>query len=279
MRRTPWIVVGILCFSLIGIAQTAEELVAKNLAAKGGEDKIKSIKTLRLKGRYQEGDGFTAQVGQEGKAPNQARSTFSLQGMDNIQAYDGSVGWQINPFQGRRDAELLGEDDMRDIVEDSDFYGPLVDAQAKGETIEYMGHATIDGDDAYKLKVTLKNGDIYYYYLDPDTFIEFRTERQQFVRGSVKETVNEFGSYKQVAGVYMPFVITTGRRKDLANAATISYTSIEANVPLDDKIFKMPASPATPPALKDAEAGTNPKTKKAKQPAAEKPPTTKPPQQ
>ena len=267
-----------LCLSSIAFAQTAEELIAKNLAAKGGEDKIKAIKTLRLKARYQEGDGFTAQIRQEGKAPNLARSTFSLQGMDNIQAYDGTVGWQINPFQGRRDAELLGEDDMRDIVEDSDFYGPLVDAKAKGETIEYMGHATIDGDDAYKLKVTLKNGDIYYYFLDPDTFLEFRTERQQFVRGSVRETFNEFGSYKQVSGVYMPFVVTTGRRKDLANAATITYTEIEANVPIDDQIFKMPATPATSAAPKAAEA-TDLKAKKAKQPEAKKPPTTKPPQQ
>jgi len=277
MRRTPWIAVGILCFSVLGFAQTAEELVAKNLAAKGGEEKIKALKTLRLKGRYQEGDGFTAQVFQEAKAPNQARSVFSLQGMDNIQAYDGAVGWQINPFQGRRDAELLGEDDMRDIVEDSDSYGPLVDAQAKGETIEYMGHATVDGDDAYKLKVTLKNGDIYYYFLDPDTFLEFRTERQQFVRGSVRETFNEFGSYKQVNGVYMPFVINTGRRRDLANAATITYTEIDGNVPLDDKIFKMPATPAAPAAPKAAEA-TDLKGKKAKQPEGQKPPTTKPPQ-
>ncbi|MBI2679029.1 MAG: hypothetical protein HYX28_09630 [Candidatus Koribacter versatilis] len=276
MRRIAFALV--LSLSGIAFAQTAEELVAKNLAAKGGEDKIKAIKTLKFKARYQEGDGFTAQVHQEAKAPNQARSTFSLQGMDNIQAYDGSVGWQINPFEGRRDAELLGEDDMRDIVEDSDFYGPLVDAKEKGETIEYMGHATIDGDDSYKLKVTLKNGDIYYFYLDPDTFLEFRTERQQFVRGQVRETFNEFGSYKQVNGVYMPFVVTTGRRKDLANAPTITYTAIEANAPLDAQIFKMPATPVAQPAAKAAE-GSDRNTARTKKAEPPKPPATKPPQQ
>jgi len=277
MRRTPWIMF-VLFISAVGFAQTAEELVAKNLAAKGGEEKIKAIKTLRQAGRYQQPDGFTAEISQEAKAPNLIRETFSLQAMNNVQAYDGTVGWQINPFQGRRDAEMLGEDDMRDIVEDADFYGPLVDAKAKGETIEYMGHATVDGDDAYKLKVTLKNGDVYYYYLDPDTFLEFRTERQQFVRGSVRETVTEFGSYKQVNGVYMPFVITSGRRKDLANASSITISSMEANVPIDDQRFKMPATPATPTAPKAADAADR-KGQKAKQPAAQKPPSTKPPQQ
>ena len=37
----------------------------------------------------------------------------------------------------------------------------------KGSKIEYIGHDVVDGDDAYKLKVTLKNGDVMYYYLDP----------------------------------------------------------------------------------------------------------------
>ena len=277
MRRISF-AFALLCLCNIASAQTAEELVAKNLAAKGGEEKIKAIKSLRMAARYQEADGFTAQVTQDAKAPDRLRQSFTLQGMTQVQAYDGASGWQINPFNGRRDAEMLGEDDMRDITEDADFYGPLVDAKAKGETIEYMGHATIDGDDAYKLKVTLKNGDVYYYYLDPDTFLEFRTERQQFIRGSVREMVTEFGSYKQVAGVYMPFVITSGRRKDLANASTVTIASIEANVPVDDQAFKMPAAPAVSAPVKGSEP-PNSKTEKTKPPAAQKPPSTKPPQQ
>lgn len=246
MGRMQWTLI-LLFLSAVAMAQTADELVAKNLAAKGGIDKIKAIKTLRQSGRYQERDGFTADVGQEAKAPNQIRETLSLQGMSNIQAYDGAVGWQINPFEGRKDPELLGEDDLRDLVEDSDFYGPLVDAKEKGNTIEYLGHATVDGDDAYRLKVTLKNGDIIYYYLDPDTYLEFRTERQQFIRGGMRLTVTELGSYKQVNGVYFPFATTSGRRKDLRDASTVELAKIEANVPVADEQFKMPAPPAAKP--------------------------------
>src|SRR5438552_17538430 len=125
MRRTPWLLL-VLCLSVSALGQTADELIAKNLAAKRGEEKIKAIRSLRMDARYQEPDGFTAQVSQDSKAPNLIRESFSLQGMTQVQAYDGATGWQINPFQGRRDAEMLGEDDMRDIVEDADFYGPLV---------------------------------------------------------------------------------------------------------------------------------------------------------
>lgn len=257
MGRMQWTLI-LLFFSAVALGQTADELVAKNLAAKGGIDKIKAITTLRQHGRFQDSGGFTADVGQEAKAPNQVRQTFSLQGMTAIQAYDGATGWQINPFNGRKDAEMLGEDDLRDIVEDSDFYGPLVDAREKGNTIEYLGHATVDGDDAYRLKVTLKNGDIYYYYLDPDTYLEFRTERQQFIRSSMRQTVTEYGAYKQVNGVYFPFAISSGRRKDLRDASMVELAKIEANVPVVEGQFKMPAAPAAKPEKPAPPAKTTP---------------------
>ena len=173
-------------------AQTAEELVAKNIEARGGMEKIKAAKTYRQTGKLQQGS-FIAEVGQQSKAPNKVRETFAIQGMTAIQAYDGSSGWQISPFQGRKDPELLGEEDMRNMTEDADFYGPLVDYKEKGNAIEYLGHDTVDGDDVYRLKVTLKNGDILYYYLDPETYLEIRTEKQQFVRGSVRETMTNLG--------------------------------------------------------------------------------------
>jgi len=60
---------------------------------------------------------------------------------------------------GPQRSELLGEDDMRGLVEDADFDGPLVDALSR-QQIESMGHDQVDGDDA-TAKVTLKNGDIF----------------------------------------------------------------------------------------------------------------------
>src|SRR5579859_6460081 len=242
------IVAGLVCLLAVGLrGQTAEELVAKNLQAKGGIEKMKAIKSIRMTGQFESG-GFKAAVGQESKRPEMLRETFTVQGMTQVQAYDGSSGWQISPFGGRKDPELLGEDDVRGLAEDADFDGPLVDAQAKGNKIEYLGHDQVDGDDAYKLKVTLKNGDIFYYYLDPDTYIEIQVEKQQFIRRSVRESITMLGSYKPVNGVMYPYFIESGPKNNPDQRGKITITKIEANVPIEDSEFKMPAAPAAPPA-------------------------------
>jgi hypothetical protein len=173
--------------------------------------------------------------------PDLVRQDLSIQGMTAVQAYDGSVGWQTQPFRGRKDPELMGEDTLRDLLLAADFDGPLVDYAEKGNKIEYLGHDEVDGDDALRLKVTLKNGDILYYYLDPDTYLEIRKEIQQFVRGSVRERVVDLGSYKPVDGVMYPFSISEGSKSN-PDAQVISLEKIEANVALRDSDFALPAS-------------------------------------
>lgn len=238
---------SLLCFSLCAFAQTADELVAKNIQARGGLEKIKAIQSLRMTGSFDAG-GFKAVVGSESKRPNLLRETFAFQGMTQVQAYDGASAWHIWPFGGKKDPELMGEDDSRGLVENADFDGPLVDAAAKGNTVEYLGHDQVDGDDAYKLKVTLKNGDILYYFLDPDTYLEIQIEKQMFIRGSVRERVTLLGSYKPVNGVMYPFSIESGAKNDPDGRGKITLTKIEANVSVDDKSFKMPSAPAAAPA-------------------------------
>ena len=193
MRHAVIVLAAISCLSVFSVAQTADELVNKNIQAKGGIDKIKAIKSVRMTGKLNAGGGFTAAQTQENQRPNLVRETFSLQGMTAVTAYDGATGWQIQPFGGKKDPELMGEDDLKDLLLDSDFDGPLVDYKEKGNTVEFLGHDVVDGDDALRLKVTLKDGDIIYYYLDPDTFLEIRKEVQEFIRGSVRESVYRDG--------------------------------------------------------------------------------------
>lgn len=245
MRRAVFVLLAVSCLSVVAcalaFAQTAEELVNKNIQAKGGVGKIKSAKTRRTTGRLRNARGRVATFGQTNKRPDLVRQTFTIQGMTAIQAYDGSTGWQTNPFRGRKDPELMGEDMVRDLVLASDFDGPLVDYAEKGNTIEYLGHDLVDGDDALRLRVTMKNGDIIYYYLDPDTYLEIRKEIQQFVRGSVRERVVDIGSYKPVDGVMYPFSISEGPKSN-PGAQITTIEKIEVNVPVPDSDFALPAS-------------------------------------
>ena len=108
MRHRMIVLVAVCCLSLFTQCQTAEELVDKNIQAKGGMEKIKAIHSLHMTGKLNGGGGFTATVTQDSMRPNLVRETFSLQGMTGVQAYDGAVGWQIQPFGGHKDPELMG---------------------------------------------------------------------------------------------------------------------------------------------------------------------------
>jgi hypothetical protein len=241
MRHAVIVLLAVSCFSVVARTQTADDLVGKNIQAKGGMDKIKAIKSVRLTGKFDLGGGFIARASQENVRPNLVRQNFTLQGMTAVQAYDGSTGWQIQPFGGHKDPEFMGEDDMRDLLLAADFDGPLVDYAAKGNSVEYLGHDIVDGDDALRLKVTLKNGDLVYYYLDPDTYLEIRQEIQQTIRGAIRERIVDLGSYKPVNGVMYPFSIATGSKSN-PGAQTLTVEKIDVNIAIDGADFAVPAS-------------------------------------
>lgn len=242
MRQGIFAICAVLLLTVCAFSQTADELVQKNIEAKGGLEKIKAIKTIKVTGKSTQGGGFNATIGQENMRPNMVRETFSFQGMTAVQAYDGHTGWAIQPFGGKKDPMLMGEDDLRDLLIDADFDGPLVDYKEKGNTVEFLGHDTVDGDDALRLKVTLKDGDIIYYYLDPDTHLEIRKETQEFIRGAVRESASTLGSYKPVNGVMFPYSIAAGPKNDPNSWQTITVEKIEVNAPIAESEFAVPAT-------------------------------------
>ncbi len=242
MKRWLFLAVAVLCLSAFAFSQTADELVSKNIEAKGGLDKIKAVKTLRITGRAEQSDNPPLGVVIEHERPDEIRQDISIAGMTMVQAYDGKEGWMIQPFGGKKDPQLMGEDDLRDLTIDADIDGPLVDYKAKGNTVEYLGHSMVDGDDALRLKVTLKNGDVLYYDLDPDSYLEIRREAQEFIRGSVKESVMEYGSYKAVDGVMYPFSMAIWPKNDPTQTLTVTIDKVEVNVPLAESQFAVPAS-------------------------------------
>ena len=233
-------------------AMTADELIAKNLAARGGIDKIHAIATLKLAGKLRIGGQFELAFSSYQKAPNSIRNEATIQGLTQIQAWDGKEAWQISPFQGRLDPERMSGDDAKGLADDASIGGPLVDGKASGSTIAYLGTEDIDGTLAHKLKVTLKNGDIEYVYLDPDYFLTIRTVSQMTVRGTLVKSVTDYGDYERVNGVYFPFSSTTGSGGGDGGSQQLTVLKASANVPMDGSLFAFPAS-ATSSATKGAQ--------------------------
>ena len=220
-------------------AQTLDEVLAKNYKAKGGLDKIKAVQTIRITGTMTLGPGIEAPFVLVQKRPGMLRMEFTFQGMTGVQAYDGKTGWQLMPFEGRKDPEPLPEDAMKQVEEQADVDGPLVDYKVKGHTVELVGKEKVEGSDAYKLKVTLKNGDIRYIYLDADSYLEIRVEGKTKTRGTDVESESTIGDYKEVGGLMFPYAMESGQ-KGSPQKQKMTLQKIELGVPLDDAQFKMP---------------------------------------
>jgi hypothetical protein len=219
---------------------TVDQLVAKNIEAKGGATALRELQTLRRTGKLlvQEGQIQLAYM-QINKRPDEVRSEASLQGMTQIEAYDGKEGWKVSPFFGRKDPERMSADDVKALVEDAEMDGPLVDWQAKGNTVEYLGTEDVDGTPAHKLKVVRKNGDVSFVYLDPDHFLEIRVLTQRIRHGAQEEVETDLGDYEKAGDVFIPTSIEFGRKGD-PDKQRIIIDKVEANVPVDDTIFHFP---------------------------------------
>jgi hypothetical protein len=245
MRKILPGIVGLALLAMPVSAQTADEIIAKYIKTIGGAEKIEAIKTLRRTGKFTGGGGFEAIFIKENKRPQMTREEFLIQGMTGVTAYDGKTGWKIQPWQGKKDAEPLGEDELKGIQESADFDGPLINYRQKGNKVEFAGAEPVEGTDAFKLKVTLKNGDVRYYFMDTDYYVPIKIEYKMMVRGAEQELESSLGDYKEVAGVYLPHSIESGV-KGSPNRTQITFEKIEANVALDDSKFKQPSTPGGP---------------------------------
>src|SRR6478609_3310656 len=220
---------------------TVDELVAKNIEAKGGASALNSLQTLRSTGKLLVPVQGIIELGylQTKKRPDDVRTEASLQGMTQIEAYDGKEGWKVSPFSGRKDPEHMSADDIKALVEDTEIDGPLADWKTKGSTVEYLGTEDVDGTPAHKLKVVRKNGDVSFVYLDPDHFLEIRIVTQRVRHGAYEEIETDLGDYEKAGGVFVPTSIEVGR-KGSPDKQTVVVDKVEANMPVDDTIFHFP---------------------------------------
>lgn len=223
-------------------ATTAEELVSKNIEAKGGADALHALQSLKLTGKMlvQQGQIQLAYV-QTKKRPGEVRTDATIQGMTVVEAYDGKEGWKISPLQGRKDPEKISADDLKPLMEDAEIDGPLMDWKTKGSTVEYLGTEDVDGTLAHKLKVVRKNGDVSFIYLDPDHFLEIRILTQRIKHGAQEEAETDLGDYEKIGGVFVPTSIESGRKGD-PDKQKIVIDKAEANVPVDESIFHFPVT-------------------------------------
>jgi len=259
LKRIALCVAAAAVFALPAAAQTVDEIIAKSIAARGGEAKLRAVKSMRFTGHIEVGPGMVAPMSLVVKRPGMVRMEFSIQGMTGIQAYDGKEGWDVMPFQGKKDAELMAADDVKEMEDQADIDGALMDYKTKGNTVEYLGKDKVEGSDAYKLKVTKKNGIIETSFIDADSGLEVKSITKAKIRGNDTEIETTYSDFRDVDGLIFPFSLEQGAVGS-PQKQKITLEKVEINPDLSDAQFHMPApAPAKPEAKPAEKPGASPR--------------------
>jgi hypothetical protein len=229
-------------------AETVDQVVAKNLKARGGVERLKSIQSVRMSGTLTLGSGTEARISMEFLRPAMVRTEYTLRGMTAIQAFDGRVAWQVVPFSGKTEAQLMTGEDRASMEDQADVEGELVDWKAKGLTVDLVGRETVGGVDAWKLRITREGRAVKTMWLDAASYLEAREESERTVDGKPEVWVTTLSDYRDVAGRMVPFV-TESRPRDGTGSQRITLATVEFDVPIDAARFRMPEpKPGAPPA-------------------------------
>lgn len=215
-------------------ALTLDEIVAKNLDAKGGLEKLKTIQTIKQTSQMTM-QGMDATLTVYSKRPNLLRQEASVGGKLVINAFDGQTPWVVNPLVGTPRPVALSGPMAATIREQSNFEGPLVDYKNKPVVVELVGTESLGDKTVYHLRLTTPSKQITHLYIDAVTNLDVKLTTEVDAMTKVDQA---FSDYRDVEGVKVPFVIKT-----LLNGveqSEIRVQTVQFNLPLDDAMFRMP---------------------------------------
>jgi outer membrane lipoprotein-sorting protein len=259
-------------------AQTPDYILDRAIAARGGLDKIRAVQAERISGHISFGADAEGPFVVELKRPRKMHMEFTIQGSTMVRVYDGkSAGWANNPFAGKNNPEPMADEELKNISEESDFDGPLVNYKAKGNQIELAGKDKVEGKEAYRLKLTTKNGDVRFYLFDSETFFLLKWEGKRKFKDEDMPVESYFRDYHDVGGLQFAFEIDSGASAEEINQK-ILIDKIELDPEISDSRFlKPPAPPVASPPVPPAPASSAPAPQETRPPDPPAASPTEPP--
>ena len=228
---------------------SAAEIVDRNVAARGGLEAWHAVSTLTLTGKLEAGGKKNTELPfvMRMKRPHKSRLEIRFQDQTAIQVYDGKQGWKVRPFLGRDDAEPFSPAEAKAAAEWEELDGPLVDHARKGIKVVAQGVDTVEGHKAYKLRLTMKDGEVRYLWIDAASFLEMKIDGQpRKLDGKLRHVAVYYRDYRTDAGLTMPHVFETvvdGAKQPYK----MSIDRVTVNQKLDDAIFEKPLMVAAKP--------------------------------
>jgi hypothetical protein len=273
MSRATSIIASVLALALsltLGVDRasaavklTAEQVIEKNVAARGGLQTWRAVQALSMSGKMDAGGNEspvrlaaapgvqTAGVQLPKRPKEQTQLPFRLElkrvrksrleldfrGETAVQVYDGTNGWKLRPYLNRHEVEPFTADELKAVAMQSDLDGPLVDYAAKGTKVELEGSDKVDGNDTYRLKLSFKNGQAQHVWIDAKTFLETKIEGTPRRLDGKDHTVEVYyRDYRTVSGLTIPYITET-KVQGVQQTEKIVIEKLMVNPPMEDARF------------------------------------------
>jgi len=228
---------------------SAEQIVARNVKARGGSKAWDGVKTLTMTGKLEAGGkkntelAFTMRM----KRPHKSRLEIEFQNKTAIQVYDGKQGWKVRPFLGRNDAEPFSPAEAKAAEEWQELDGTLIDHVRKGIKVSVEGMDKVEKHKTYKLKLTMKDGEIRHLWVDAKTFLERKIDGQpRKMDGKLRQVSVYYRDYHTEHGLKLPHEFETAV-DGVKQSYKMHIDKVAVNQKMDDKLFEKPMEVASYP--------------------------------
>jgi outer membrane lipoprotein-sorting protein len=221
---------------------TAAQIVERNISARGGLQAWRTVKTLSMSGKLDAGGKQKVQLPfvLEMERNRKTRLELQFNGQTAVQVYDGTNGWKLRPFLNRRDVEPYTPDELKAASMQADIDGPLVDYVAKGTKVQLEGIQSVEGHDAFNLKLTLKTGQVQHIWVDAQTFLDVKIEgTPRRLDGRFHPVATYLRDYRSVNGLMIPYVNETAV-DGVKQTEKILVEKVIVNPKLEDSHFSKP---------------------------------------
>lgn len=209
MKKILTILCGIALSVLSVNAQTADEIIDKNIKALGGLEKLKSIESVIMEGKVN-AQGMEIPMKFHTLKNKAFKMTIELMGLTGYVLVTKDSGKVFMPFGGQQKPEAMTADQVKESLDQMDLEGELVNYKEKGHTVEYLGMDDVEGTECHKLKVVTKSGNTHYFLVDPSSFHIVRKISKMKADGKEMEQQVDFSNYKETEGGFIfPFTVAS----------------------------------------------------------------------
>jgi len=215
------LVVLVLIFSQLSFAQTAKEIIDKNIELSGGLTSWKLLNSVLLQGKVILGikDEYPIKIYQQ--RPNLTKTVLTINGKETaIEGYDGSKGYAMNYATNKLQV-------YADYIPES-FDNDFIDWENKGFEAKYLGKEKVGEIYCHKVELT-KNVNKNFYYFDTKTYMLLKEIKRE-------ETLS-YSDYKKVGNLLMPFRIESSSTKKDGDFVML-LNKVEINKVFPANIFK-----------------------------------------